>query len=318
MKKEIHVGSLTARPGQKTTGECTFPVDGQPFTLPVYLVNGENEGPTFVITAGVHAAEYASIAAALEIGQQYAPADLAGQLIVAPLLNQAGFPVRSIYVNPQDGVNLNRVFPGDPGGSASEQIAAWVFEHVIRQADYYFDLHGGDLIEALVPFGIYALTGEADLDHRTRSLAESTGIGYLVGRGGLSGSTFAAAANAGIPAVLLEAGGQGIWPRPDVQRLVTAVARAMIHTGMLARQPAEALPTVSLQEFAWLYSQNSGFWYPQVEVGETVKEGQPVGRISDVWGSTLQEAHAPASGVVLFLVSSLAINNGDPLLAVGA
>ena len=318
MKHEIRVGDLVALPGQKVTAECTFTVNNQPFSLPVYLINGAGEGPTFVITAGVHAAEYASIAAALEIGQKHTPEALNGQLIVAPLLNQAGFPLRSIYVNPMDGVNLNRVFPGKPDGSASEQIAAWVFDNIIQQADFYFDLHGGDLIEALVPFGIFAVSGQAELDGKSRELAEITGIGYLVGREALSGSTFAAAAGAGIPAVLLEAGGQGIWPRSDVERLVTSVERAMIHYKMLAQEPPASIQPILLEEFAWLFSQQAGLWYPQVAVGELVEKGQLVGKVTDVWGSTLQEAHAPVSGVVLFLVSSLAMNQGDPLLAVGA
>jgi predicted deacylase len=318
MKTDLQIGNLTAAPGQKITGECSFPVNGQPFNLPVYLINGDKEGPTFVITAGVHAAEYASIAAALEIGQKYSPESIVGQLIVAPLINQAGFPMRSIYVNPLDGVNLNRVFPGSPNGSPSEQITAWVFEHIIRQADFYFDLHGGDLIEALVPFGIFAETGHADLDQKTQELAEVTGIEYLVSRQAISGSTFAAAAGAGIPAVLLEAGGQGIWPRSEVQRLITAVERAMARYGMLPPQPAAAARPILLKEFLWLYSEINGFWYPQTAVGEQVKAGQLLGTITDIWGKLLQEAHAPADGVVLFLVSSLSTNQGDPLLAVGA
>ena len=92
MKHELRVGNLSARPGQKVIGECTFSINGEPFSLPVYLVNSEKDGPTFVVTAGVHAAEYASIAAALEIGQKYTPDTIQSQLIVAPLLNQAELP----------------------------------------------------------------------------------------------------------------------------------------------------------------------------------------------------------------------------------
>ena len=107
------------------------------------------------MTAGVHGAEYASIAAALDLGQSLEPNDLRGQVIVVPVMNSPAFRARSIYVSPLDGKNLNRVFPGQALGTASEQIADWVFSNVIRQAEYYVDLHGGDLIEALVPFTIF-------------------------------------------------------------------------------------------------------------------------------------------------------------------
>jgi predicted deacylase len=318
MKSELRVGNLSAKPGQKVTGECTFSVNDQPFSLPVYLINGSGDGPTFVVTAGVHAAEYASIAAALELGQKFNPDDLHGQMIVAPVINQAGFPVRSIYVNPLDGANLNRVFPGSMDGSISEQIAAWVFENIIQQADYYFDLHGGDLVEALVPFVIFAETGQPEVDQTSHELAEITGIEYLVRRPAMRGSTYAAAAEAGIPAVLMEAGGQGIWPRADVELLANGVERAMVRFGLLAEKPLTPTQVVLLKKFDWLFSDHGGFWYPQVAVGERVKEGQVLGRITDVWGAELQSARASTDGAVLFLVSSLAINRGDPLMAIGA
>jgi len=52
--------------------------------------------------------------------------------------------------------------------------------------------------------------------------------------------------------------------------------------------------------------------------GQKVRRGQVLGAVKDVWGKLLQTAHASADGAILFLVSSLAINNGDPLLSIGA
>ena len=78
------------------------------------------------------------------------------------------------------------------------------------------------------------------------------------------------------------------------------------------------VPTMLLEQFLWLRSDQDGFWYPAVPVGEVVTKGQDLGRIKDVEGRVLQTAVSPADGRVLFIVSSLAINRGDPLLAVGA
>ena len=318
MKKELVVSTLSAKAGKKGTGVVEFKVDGKPFSLPVFLINGEKEGPTLVIFGGIHAAEYASAAAALEIGQSLKPAKIRGQVIVVPVVNQAGFPVRSIYLNPQDGVNLNRVFPGKADGGPSEQIAAWLTENVIKQANYLIDLHGGDLIEALVPFTIFPETGDPIVDKASLKLAQVFGIKYLVRSVGKAGSTFSAAAGGGVPAILVESGGQGIWPRKDVRRLVGGVKRVMQQYGMLGGGKPKKVETIVLKDFIWLRSEQAGFWYPALEVGDKVKKDQVLGKITDAWGSTLQTASAPASGRVLFLVTSLAINNGDPLLAIGA
>ncbi len=316
-KKVLTVGSLHADPGEKKFGFNEFPVQGGPYRLPMWLVNGSQSGPTLVVTGGVHAAEYASIAAALELGRNLKPEGLNGRVIVVPVLNAPGFAVRSIYLCPLDGKNLNRVFPGNASGTASEQVADWMFRNVMKQADYYVDLHGGDLIEALVPFTIIFRTGNDQVDAVSVEMAKVFGIHYLV-RSETPGSAYSAAAKAGIPSILAEAGGQGIWPAEDVARHTNGLSRLMRHLKMIEGPEPEALPYTLLDRFLWLRSEHDGFWYPAVSVGDAVTKGQELGRVKNYEGKVLQTAISPANGNVLFIVSSLAINNGDPFLAVGA
>jgi hypothetical protein len=153
--ERFEVGQLSAGLGEKIYGVVEFPVLSESYKLPLWLIHGDEAGPTLVVTAGVHGAEYASVAAALEFGQSLNTNGLRGRVIVVPVVNMPGFAARSIYVCPLDGKNPNRVFPGDAGGSGSEQLADWVFRNVIAQADYYVDMHGGDMIEELVPFTIF-------------------------------------------------------------------------------------------------------------------------------------------------------------------
>jgi predicted deacylase len=313
----LRVGTVTAARGEKRYGVAEFAVQQQPYRLPMWLVNGQQEGPTLVVTGGVHAAEYASIAAALDLGRSLDPAALRGRVIVVPVMNLPAFTARSIYVCPLDGRNLNRVFPGDAHGTASEQIAAWVFANVIRQADYYVDLHGGDLVEALVPFTIFFRSGDPRVDEVSLEMAKVFGIEYLV-CSETPGSTFCAASRAGIPSILAESGGQGIWPPEDVARLTSGVRRVMRHLTMIPGEAPRPVPFTLLEQFLWLRSDHDAFWYPAVPVGAVVSKGQDLGSIMDAEGRVLQSAISPADGRILFIVSSLAINRTDPLLAVGA
>ena len=155
MPETLQVGTLSVARGEKAMGWQRVPVPDHSVEIPIFAVSGTRPGPTLVVTAGVHGAEYASIEAALRLGRTTQPADLRGRLIVAPIVNMPAFRARSIYVCPLDGKNLNRIFPGNPEGSAGERIAYWVFENVIRQGDYFVDLHGGDMIEDLKPFANY-------------------------------------------------------------------------------------------------------------------------------------------------------------------
>jgi predicted deacylase len=304
-------------PGEKRYGVNEFPVDGKPYRLPMWLVNGEHEGPTLAITAGVHPAEYASIAAALRVGQTIDPAKVRGRVIVVPVMNLPAFTARSIYICPLDGKNLNRVFPGNEHGTASEQIAAWVFANVITRADYVVDMHGGDLIEALVPFTIFYKSGDPRVRDVSLDMARAFGIPILVGSE-TPGGTYSSAAKAGIPAILTEAGGQGIWTKDDVRAHTDGVDRLMRHLKMTEGPPPEPVACAVLSRFLWRRSDHDGFWYPAVSVNDEVKADQELGVVTDWEGRILQRATAEADGRVLFIVSSLAINKSDPLLAVGA
>jgi uncharacterized protein len=313
----LQVGALSAVSGEKRYGVNEFTVDGKPYRLPMWLVNGAHEGPTLAVTAGVHPAEYASIAAALQFGQALDPARVRGRVIVVPVMNMPAFTARSIYVCPLDGKNLNRVFPGDPNGTASEQIAAWIFGNLITRADYFVDLHGGDLIEALVPFTIFYKGGDPKVRDASLEMARAFGIPILVSSE-TQGGTYSAAAKAGIPAILTEAGGQGIWTKEDVRAHTDGLDRLMRHLKMLDGPPPAPVSCTVLSQFLWRRSDHDGFWYPAVAVNDAVKAGQELGLVTDWEGRVLQRATAEADGRVLFIVSSLAINKTDPLLAVGA
>ncbi len=281
-----------------------------PLELPYTVVQGAQAGPKLLVTAGIHGAEYASIEAAVR-ASQISPQNLSGTLVVLPITNPPAYRARSIYTNPIDGQNLNRQFPGDPDGSFSQQLAAWLTENAIRQVDALIDLHGGDMIEALTPFTIFT-----DGDERAQALAEAFGIPLLVSSAP-GGTTIGAGFKNGVPSILAEAGGNGLWPESDVARLEHGVTRAMQFMGMLPGAP-EPLPTRLLTQFAWLRADHDGLWHPAVGAGETVQAGQDLGRITDAFGSSVQQISAPQAGVTLFAVTSLAINRNDPLYGIGA
>lgn len=278
--------------------------------LPYAVIRGAADGPTLLLSAGVHGAEYASIEAAYR-AMDVDPATLRGTLVVVPILCPPSFFARTIYVNPVDGKNLNRQFPGDPNGTFSQRLAHWFSTEFIAAADAYVDLHGGDLIEPLDPFTLF-VSG----DEGAERLARAFGIPTLIASEGF-GSTITAAAARGVPAILPEASGQGLRPEAEVDRLARGVTRAMAHLGMRHGE-GEAQDATVLQAFAWLRAEHDGLWYPTVTAGQRLRTGQAVGTLRSLLGEPLQEAVSPIDGHVLFGVSSLAINQGEPLAGIGA
>ena len=109
----IAIGSLSAEPGTRVTGVVPVDVGAATLEVPVAIVHGSRPGPRVAVTAGIHGAEYVSIAALREVVLGLDPSAVTGSLVAVLTASPAAFAARSIYVNPLDGLNLNRQFPGD-------------------------------------------------------------------------------------------------------------------------------------------------------------------------------------------------------------
>src|ERR1700692_4416724 len=133
---DLTVGTATARSGQKATGVRPVPagVAAGP-NHPVIIVNGARPGPTLALVAGAHGTEYASILALHKL-VQFDPATLSGALIVLPLLNVASFSQMVPHLNPIDGKNMNRLYPGKADGTQTERILFAVTKQVLEKCDY--------------------------------------------------------------------------------------------------------------------------------------------------------------------------------------
>jgi predicted deacylase len=311
----LAVGSAVATPGTKATGYLDVP--GTPIRMPVTVVNGATEGPRVSITAGVHGGEYPGIEAAIRTAAALDPKDVRGQVVVVPIVDVPSFQGRNIYICPLDGKNPNRVFPGNPDGTASERLAHALFTEVIARADYYVDLHGGDINEALLPFTIMLETGTPEVDAATLGLARVYGIKYVI-KGRVSGGTYAAAAQRKIPAILTEAGGQGLLQPEALELHLRGLRNVLRHLGVTPGAPESVEPITVLTEMHWVRSEHVGLFYPEVAPGERVTKGQRVGETRDYFGARLAEITAPATGVVLFTVTTPATNPSDPMFGIGA
>ena len=315
MTTPIAIGSLSADPGKRVTGLVPVDVGTAIVEVPVAIVHGSRPGPRVSVTAGIHGAEYVSIAALRDVVLGLDPATITGSLVAVLTANPAAFAARSIYVNPLDGMNLNRQFPGDVNGSPTQRLAHWLTTEVIAGSDAYVDMHCGDMNEALVSFTGIEETGNASVDARSREMADAYGLRYLL-IGANPGMTTAAAAALGIPAVLGEVGGQGLWPREDVALHAAGFRRVLQVAGLIEAAPAmPSHRTEVLPREAWMRATTTGYWHPAVAVGDRVSTGTVVGEVQDAFGTVLERPTATLDGVVIFLVSSLAMNAGDPLLA---
>jgi predicted deacylase len=257
---------------------------------------------------------------------------------IVPVLNMSAFRARTPFVVPEDGKNLNRCFPGNPSGTLAERLAHAAFSKLIVGADAVIDVHCGDMVEALEPFTLYEAGPAED---RARALATAYGLGYVLrqepgpGRA-VGGTTSAAAAQIGVPAITAEAGGCGLVEQAAVDLHVRGLDRVLAELEMTdspsagraagaavdgaAAGDGDDRPEPSyLGSFHWLRCADEGWWEPAVNVGDKVSAGQVLGSVSSIDGAVTQEViNAPDDGVLLFMTSSPAVAADGLLLGLGA
>jgi uncharacterized protein len=334
---------------------------------PVISVAGAKPGPVLFVNGGVHGGEYPAVEAVIRLGKTLDPQKISGTVILMPVLNLPAFRTRTPFVCPIDNVNPNRVFPGDPCGSYSEQMTHALINEFVVHADAYVDLHGGDIPEALVPFVICrseaGLTDpkSRDIAARSQQIAMAFGVPYVLAVSkpvqpskGLS--SYAAAVENGIPAILAEAGAMGQMQEEAVKLLINGVINVMRYLGMVesladaskkandetrmtsveespnreVQKPTQRVgaiangsaaatidPTI-LTRFEWIYTRNSGMWYPDVAPGDLVTKGQQIGRIGDLFGDTLEKITSPVTGFALFLTINPSVLENGLLMGIGA
>lgn len=311
---DLKVGSLSATVGSKVQGYLE--VEGTPVKMPITLINGVNEGKTVVITGGTHGGEYPGVEASIRLAKILQPAEVSGQLTIVHPVNVPAFQAKLQYVGPYDGKNLNREYPGLATGTVTQRIAYTISSQLFTQADFYMDLHGGDIHESLTPFVIYSKLGDEAQTKLSLEASKALGVKYVCGSVSTNG-TFGCAATMGVPGFLGEIGNCGLWSEAEVKQYVDGVSNVLRLLKVLPGEVVENKEAVVVDHMTGLDAQQTGCWYPCVKINDVVKKGQKLGEIRDYFTNVLGEYFAPCDGVMLYVISSLPINAGDPIIAIG-
>src|SRR6187549_3208121 len=161
------VGTARAQRGHTATGFIEVPAGVDAATsIPVAVVHGARPGPVLAIVSGAHGTEYASIVAVARLIDKVDPQQLAGTLILVPLVNVASFERMTPHVNPVDNKSMNRFYPGSATGTQTERASLVITKEVVEKCDHLIDLHGGDLDESLRPYSYWTVTGNQAQDAR--------------------------------------------------------------------------------------------------------------------------------------------------------
>lgn len=302
----FHVGSISIDPGETKYGELgkVYLSDGTPVSIPLMAVRGLEDGPVLWIGAAMHGQELSGIPVVWEIvKERLDPKNLKGTVVGAPLLNPFSFNGRT-YFTPEDGYNINRVFPGDPKGLLTHRLANMVYEEGIKKSDYLIDFHCN--VETAMYFSIIKETSDKEAWQKSQQMAQAFGITtiemilkYEAHRSGTMGDT---AGEAGKPNMTIEL---TPWRRIDPKAVkvgVRGVLNVMKSLGMIEGEiePQEGVKTLPGKlSRTELNATRGGLVKEIAGVGDAIKKGEVIGQIVDVYGDSVEDIVSPVDGWVL-------------------
>lgn len=288
--------------------EFTYGKTGEPIRFPIGTIYGKEDGPTMVVLGGMHGSEFCGIQAAIDLFNFIDPQKLKGSLIIGTIYNMPAFLNHTPFIIPQDGKNPMSTFPGSLDGTYSEVMAYHFTKNVLDKADYFIELHGGDIPEALTPFVMAPVMGNPAVDKKSEDMAVAYNIKYIIRSTSRAstkfGAAFANTAAEGIPSLLAEIGQQGILNLNDTRTHLTGILNVMIMLGMIDGTVIDNVNRIYLKDNPTIRSETIGMWYPFVKLEQRVAKGEILGEVRDYFGNHIEDIKSPVDGVVCAIRTS--------------
>jgi len=318
------VGPISAARGEAHSGFLEIAAGVDPATqVPITVIHGAKPGPVLALVAGTHGYEYSPILALNRMKPKIDPAKLSGTVILVHIANLPSFLKRTIYYNPWDWKNLNRVYPGRPDGTNTERIASAITREVIERSDYLVDLHCGDGNEALLPYAYWMTLDDPKLNEQAKQLVLAFGLSTIVVDNDrprdprASAYTSNTAMTRHKPAITIESGQLGSMTEEWIAPIESGVMNVLRHLRMIEGRATYVEHPRWIDRSEVLRSPATGVLWPKAKLGKVVKKGELLAVVNDFFGKPLAEVRAPFDGVLLYILGTPPINADDPVAFVG-
>ncbi|MFE9206583.1 succinylglutamate desuccinylase/aspartoacylase family protein [Micromonospora sp. NPDC007230] len=269
--------------------------NGHDLELTVHRITGARPGPTLVAFGGVHGDEAMGPEEVRRLVSSISPAELKGTIVAVPVANPYAYDAMSRFT-PQDGLNLNRIFPGDRNGSVTEQLAAVLAEIMLR-ADYFVDFHSS---------GLYSTVEYGYIMDDGKEMATSFGAALLYHHAPYEGTSNAWAIKNNIASTVCELGGGGQLTDAFLAKAVRQGRNMLKAIDMLDGEPETiAEQQIVMTELVTLRPTRGGAMishFSPDRLGEVVKGGTVLGEVIDPYTfQVLEQLVAPYESNILVL-----------------
>lgn len=289
--------------------------------VPIVVIRG-GDGPTALVTAGVHGDEYEGLVIARKLIAELDPADVPGRLIIMPGVNWPAVEGR-MRSSPIDHQNMNRAFPGNATSGPTAMIADFIERTILPQVRFAVDLHSGGTKSVFTPCGYVYGMGERAF--RARKLAAVHAFGApvtaVVMATSSGGSLSSACERQGVVMVATELGGGAMFSQNAFRIGWDGTLNLLKHAGVLAGTSHETCTALhhTASSDAFVMAPIDGLFEASVRLDQAVASGDLAGHVwpMDDLSRAPVAVYFGASGKVLCQRTMPMVRRGDYLCHTG-
>jgi N-alpha-acetyl-L-2,4-diaminobutyrate deacetylase len=297
--------------------------------IPVTVIVGHaaKAARGMVVIGSTHGDEMEGPIAIKHLLREIRTEDVIGRIILIPVLNVMAFRAHR-RESPDDGVNLNRAFPGDARGSVTYRLADWVTRFIFPQVHIVLDIHaGGEVARFPATANVHFMADPAQ-----RRAMEETARGFgtkfvMVYQNLTPGLLTGLAEDLGKISVGTEMGWGRAIQASGVSMSRQGVLTTAVRQGLLRGEappnrhcPAAEQVMVDTSDPASNFLATfDGHFEPTVELGQQVTQGQRVAWVHDFnrIDDAPQELLAPHDGYIICQAWGARVIPGQVITQIG-
>lgn len=281
-------------------------ISGIEIDVPIIVSRGKEDGPTLLLMAGLHGDEINSVDVLRSVIEHKINQVQKGTVICVPILNIFGFINFSREV--PDGKDVNRSFPGHSKGSLASQIAYHLTKKVLPHCDYIIDFHTGGKSRFNIPQTRAILT-----DEKCHALADAFNAPFTLHANLIPRSLRKTAFNQGKTIIVYEGGEALRFDEEAKDIAISGIKKVLTYLDMQKFKEPK-INSKSYHHRKWMRAPTSGFFHPEINIGDKVSQGQIVGSVSGPMGDYHDHCLASKDAYVISLNNNPMVNRGDAII----
>jgi len=277
-----------------------------PMYMPIKIFHGNQKGPVVLVFSTLNGNELNGIEVVNRLSDSIIIERLKGTLILIPVLNVYG--LLNFPTTLPTGGKLSSCFPGKENGTFGERLANVFTAELLKKVDYCIELQTGDINHNLLP-QIYCSFEDAT----ARNIAKAFGPPVISNYVKKTNNLHKTLEELHIPLLIYRAGEALRFDENAISLGMSGISKVLQHLGMIEKHELDnnsIKPLFSRSE-KWLLAPKGGILNTDATLGQLIKAGELIGRISDPFGAdTTLKVYAEQEGIVVGINSTPLIHEG--------